>query len=149
MFPAPGSLEERIDVIRHFNRMYAHKIGIFSERIFNSEMSLTELRVLHELSLHKQTTATVLSKELRLDGGYLSRILNKFEKAELISKERSMKDARQRRIALTKKGVKAWEAASAKASQNVQDMIVHLDVPQQIKLIAAMTTISELLSAAD
>ena len=139
------SLDERVEKIRHFNRMYAHKIGIVSEKIFDSTMSLTELRVLHELSLHKQTTATELSRILDLDGGYLSRILNKFEKDELISKETSLKDARQRQLSLTRKGHKAWDIASAKAAENVKQMIVHLDDTQQGHLIAAMTTIATLL----
>jgi DNA-binding MarR family transcriptional regulator len=139
------SLDERVEKIRHFNRMYAHKIGIVSEKIFDSTMSLTELRVLHELSLHKQTTATELSRILDLDGGYLSRILNKFEKDELISKETSLKDARQRKLSLTKRGHKAWDIASAKAAQNVKDMVGNLDEAQQSHLIAAMATIATLL----
>jgi len=139
------NLDDHIEIIRRFNRGYAQKIGIFNERIFDSTMSLTELRVMHELSLHRQTTATHLSKILNLDGGYLSRILNKFEKAELISKERSLKDARQRKLALTAKGKKTWVAASAKANENVNSMISPLSIEHQRELIGAMMTIATLL----
>lgn len=109
-------------------------------------MSLTELRVLHELSLAKQSTATALSRALGLDGGYLSRILNKFEREGLISKQRSLKDARQRKISMTLKGKKVWSLASDKANQNILDMIMPLSHEQQNQLIAAMATIALLLA---
>lgn len=145
MTPTQDELEKRVDSIRQFNRAYAQKIGVFSEKIFDSPLSLTELRVLHELSLHRQTTATHLSKTLLLDGGYLSRILNKFEKDDVVIKERALNDARQRKISLTPKGKKMWGLASQKANQNILDMIEPLTVEQQGQLIAAMTTIAALL----
>lgn len=138
-------IESYIESIRRFNRGYAQKIGIFAEKVFDSKMSITELRVLHEINIQKQTTATHLCKVLGLDGGYLSRILNKFEKAGYIAKQKSLKDARQRRISLTATGKKEWSIYSQKANQNIVDMILPLNVQQQKDLIAAMTTIAVLL----
>jgi DNA-binding MarR family transcriptional regulator len=137
--------DDHVEQIRRFNRAYLQKIGILSEKIFDSSFSLTELRIIHELSLHRQTTATSLSRLLSLDGGYLSRILNKFEKNGIVSKQRSLKDARQRKISLTQKGRKIWNAASAKARENILEMLAPLSPEQQQQLMAAMTTISVLL----
>lgn len=125
--------------------MYVQKIGVLTERVFASPYSLTELRIIHELSVKKTTTATHICKSMSLDGGYLSRILNKFEKEGLIKKERSTKDARQRKISFTKKGEKVWDGISAEARNNVLKMLEPLSVEQQIRMTAAMNTIASIL----
>lgn len=139
------NLEDYVESIRRFNRGYAQRIGVLTEKIFDTKMSLTELRVIHEINAENQTTATHLCKLLRLDGGYLSRILNKFEKEGLVAKQKSLRDARQRKLTLTASGKKAWTAYSQKANQNIKDMIAPLTPEQQMQLISAMTTIAALL----
>ncbi len=143
--PDPG-FEQRLEVIRSFNRMYMQRIGLLAENIFGSSFSPAELRVLNELSVKKATTATVLARELKLDGGYLSRILCRFEKDGLITKEKSKEDARQRNILLTKKGRKVSDDILTEARRIITNIVSPLAVPEQIRLVGAMTTIDRIIN---
>ena len=139
--------EQRIERIRSFNRMYMHRIGVLAEKIFGSSYSLAEVRVLNELSFRKSVTASILCRDLRMDGGYISRILQGFEREGLITKERSKSDGRQRTIRLTRKGQKVGESISAEAKRKVLDMLASVAFEDQARLVDAMNTIDEILNA--
>lgn len=145
--PKPDAgLEQRVDAIRRFNRMYMHRIGILEELVFDSPYTLAELRVLTVLSLGEATTASQLARDLKMDNGYLSRILASFEKQGLIDKERSKEDARQYRLTLSKKGQKAADDANAAANKIMMNIVAPLPVEEQIRLVAAMSTIDRIVN---
>ncbi|MDI7065983.1 MarR family transcriptional regulator, partial [Klebsiella pneumoniae] len=73
----------RAQAVRHFNRFYTQHIGALHEHLAKSAFSLTEVRVLHELSRGRAQTASVLGRNLGLDSGYLSRLLTSFERRDL------------------------------------------------------------------
>ena len=77
-----------IDEIRRFNRAYTRKLGVLDESFLDTRFSLTEARVLHELS-EGEKTASEIASALGLDAGYLSRMLDRFAKAKLISRSTS------------------------------------------------------------
>ena len=62
-------LEQRIAAIRRFNRLYTKRIGVLQDGFVKSPFSLTQARVLYELSAARQPTATELATELGLDRG--------------------------------------------------------------------------------
>src|SRR4051812_28544954 len=98
------SVEQRIAAIRSFNRFYTQKIGVLNDGLLRTPFSLTEARVLYELAARDRTTATTLRQELGLDAGYLSRLLQQFEKGRLIVRRPSPTDRRQSLLSLTKRG---------------------------------------------
>ncbi len=126
--------------------MYMHKIGILEERVFDSPFTAAELRVFTELQLVTETTASTLARDLKMDNGYLSRILTKFEKEGLIEKERSKEDARQFRIALSKQGVKVCAEINEVANKIMLNIVSPLPVEEQIRLVAAMSTIDRIVN---
>jgi DNA-binding MarR family transcriptional regulator/GNAT superfamily N-acetyltransferase len=140
-------IEQRIERIRSFNRMYMHRIGVLAEKIFGSSYSLAEVRVLNELSFRKSVTASILCRDLRMDGGYISRILQGFEREGLITKERSKRDGRQRTIHLTRKGRLVSDSILAEAKRKVLDMLAPVAPQDQQRLIDAMNTIDEIINA--
>jgi DNA-binding MarR family transcriptional regulator len=93
--PYPPDLDQRIAAIRYFNRFYTKRIGVLEEGLLKSTFSLTEVRVLYELAHRDNLAASMLRKELGLDAGYLSRILQDFQKRGLIAKSQSKSDGRQ------------------------------------------------------
>lgn len=127
--------------------MYMHRIGVLAEKIFGSSYSLAEVRVLNELSFRKSVTASILCRELRMDGGYISRILQGFEREGLITKERSKRDGRQRTIHLTRKGRSVGDSILAEAKRKVLDMLAPVSPQDQQRLIDAMNTIDEIINA--
>jgi len=79
-------LDERVRAVRRFSRFYTRKIGVLHEGLLGSPLSLTEGRVLYELSQREPVTASDIAGELALDAGYLSRILGSFDQRGLIEK---------------------------------------------------------------
>lgn len=145
--PTPDTgLEQRVEAIRRFSRMYMHRIGILEEKIFGSTFTPAEVRVMNEIALQGETTASVLARDLKMDAGYLSRILNGFEKKDFIAKERSKEDARQFKIVFTKKGQKQSDSLLEEAQNIMMNIVCPLPVEEQIRLVAAMSTIDRIIN---
>src|SRR5262249_54863644 len=98
----------RVSAVRQFNRFYTRQIGVLQHGLLDSPFSLAEARVLFELAHRNKPTAAQLGTDLGLDAGYLSRILRGFERKELVRKARSADDGRERFLALTAAGRKAF-----------------------------------------
>jgi DNA-binding MarR family transcriptional regulator/GNAT superfamily N-acetyltransferase len=135
--------------MRRFNRFYTRQIGLLDEDLLSSTFSLTQVRTLYELAQNGQTTAVELCKTMGLDAGYLSRILASFQKADLIEKEESARDARQTLLRLTRKGRKAFEPLNARSNEQVSRMLGKLPPAKQSELVRAMGTIESVLSPED
>lgn len=138
---APG----RIEAIRQFNRFYTRKIGVLDEGLLKSPFSLTEVRVLYELSAREQLSATDLAVGLNLDSGYVSRLLTGLEKRGLIRKAQSKTDGRQSILSLTAKGRSTFAPLNERSRREVGAMIGGLPEPQQARLLDSMRTIRGLL----
>ena len=137
--------DEKIEAVRRFNRFYTRQIGVLRESWAESPFSLAEVRVLYELAHHDDLTAGDLGTELGLDRGYLSRILQSFEKRGFVTKTRSEKDARQTHLALTAKGRKVFAPVNNRSQQDVGSMLEALSAADQKQLIDSMHTIERLL----
>src|SRR5215203_4188349 len=139
--------DRRVGDVRHFNRFWTRQIGVLREGYLESPFSLTEVRVLYELAHREETTASELGEELGLDAGYLSRILRRFEKHGLIHKRPSEADGRRRLLRLTERGREAFAPLEARSRNVIGAMLGSLSVAEQERLVGAMRTIEELLSA--
>jgi DNA-binding MarR family transcriptional regulator/GNAT superfamily N-acetyltransferase len=142
---APHGLEQRVAAARRFNRFYTRKIGVLHEGAYHSPFSLTQVRVLYELAQRDRPTATELGRELGLDAGYLSRILQGFEKRGLVAKTRSPDDGRQSHLALTALGRKVFAPLNARSHDEVAALLAPLSAGDQGRLIGAMRMIERLL----
>jgi DNA-binding MarR family transcriptional regulator/GNAT superfamily N-acetyltransferase len=137
--------DHKIEAVRRFNRFYTRQIGVLREGWADSPFSLAEVRVLYELANHDGLTAGELGNELGLDRGYLSRILQSFEKRGFVRKTRSQKDARQTHLALTSKGRKVFAPVNNRSQQDVGAMLDSLSAADQETLLESMRTIEKLL----
>ena len=143
---AKDEVSPKVAAVRRFNRFYTRQIGILREGLLDSTFSLTEVRVLYELSDRDKLTAAELGKDLGLDRGYLSRTLQSFEQRGLVKKTRSQTDRRHVFLTLTGKGRKVFAPLNARAQREVQEMLGDLPTNEQQDLIQAMHTIEHLLS---
>ncbi|MFI4981967.1 MAG: GNAT family N-acetyltransferase [Nevskiales bacterium] len=141
------SLDHRIAGVRQFNRCYTRTIGVLQEGLLQTRFSLTEARVLYELAQLASTTAAGLGRELGLDAGYLSRILQRFERDGLIRRAESEVDRRQSLLSLTDAGRDAFAPLDARARQETGALLGAMPEPAQASLVASMARIQILLGA--
>jgi DNA-binding MarR family transcriptional regulator/N-acetylglutamate synthase-like GNAT family acetyltransferase len=135
----------RIDAVRRFNRFFTRRIGVLREGLLHTPYSLTEARILFEISHRAEVAAADLSRELGLDPGYLSRILARLEQKGLIDKVRSETDARRRLLSLTLQGQEAFSLLDSRSREEVAEMLCELSEGDQRRLLEAMQTIEGVL----
>ncbi|MGP4087890.1 bifunctional helix-turn-helix transcriptional regulator/GNAT family N-acetyltransferase [Streptomyces sp. KR55] len=132
--------------IRAFNRFYTNVIGALDYgRHLYAPYTLTEARVLYELAHSAGTDAADLRAELHLDAGYLSRILNRFEKDGLIERGPSERDPRRRHITLTAPGREAAGLLDERARETVGALLATVPSDDRPRLAEAMRTVRTIL----
>jgi DNA-binding MarR family transcriptional regulator/GNAT superfamily N-acetyltransferase len=137
--------ELRTAAVRRFNRFYTRRIGVLQERLADTRFSLAESRLLWEFAHRDKTTGAELARELGLDPGYLSRLLQRLKQGKLIRTERSSEDARHLHLSLTAAGKRAFAPLERKSEADVAALLAPLEEPAQRSLLAAMATIEALL----
>ena len=142
-----GLLEQQVEATRRFTRFYTQRMGVLDRHLLDSPYSLSEARVLYELAHHEEATAAELSAELKLDPGYMSRILAKFERQGLIEKRHSDSDGRSWHLRLTIQGQDAFATLNARSRNRTGAMLRELSPAEQNRLVEAMATIETLLEA--
>jgi DNA-binding MarR family transcriptional regulator/N-acetylglutamate synthase-like GNAT family acetyltransferase len=141
------AFQHRVAAVRRFNRFYTREIGVLQDSLLQSDFSLTEARVLYELNHRAAATASELGRDLGLDSGYLSRILQRFERDGLITRATSDSDRRQSLLSLTKAGRDAFAPLDTRSREEVGTLLATLSEPAQRALITAMAQIQSLLGA--
>lgn len=142
-------LHSRAETVRRFNRFYTRQIGVLREGLLESPFSLTEARIIYEIAYRGKTTATELAAALRLDHGYLSRLLQRFERKGLVSKTPSEADARRKLLRLTAEGKNAFSTLNERSRQEITAMLETLSEEDQHRLVGAMQSVEHLLSEED
>jgi DNA-binding MarR family transcriptional regulator/N-acetylglutamate synthase-like GNAT family acetyltransferase len=140
----PG-LDQRVAAVRQFNRFYTQRIGVLRNPFLQTPFSLSEARVLFEISRREMPTASDVARALGLDQGYLSRILRSFTKRGLIVRRVSPSDGRQTLLSLTASGRNAVATLDARSKADVGAMLKELDESGQRRLVEAAQTIERLL----
>src|SRR5688572_6518566 len=135
----------QIAAVRGFNRFYTRQIGVLDRGFLESPFSLTEVRVLYELSTRGRATATDLGRELGVDAGYLSRLLQGLRRLKLIATAPSPTDGRQSILRLSARGRKVFAGLEARQVDAVRRMLRGLADHQGRNLVAAMRTIEAAL----
>lgn len=136
---------DEIADIRAFNRFYTGQIGLLEEHFNDSPLSLAEARVLYEIDARGHTTGGELARALRMDRGYLSRMLRKFADAELTAVTPNLEDRRSNNLVLTNDGDIIVERLNQKSDAAITDLIHGLSADQRSELVDAMRTIRSLL----
>jgi DNA-binding MarR family transcriptional regulator/GNAT superfamily N-acetyltransferase len=144
--PEARVVADAVTEVRRFNRFYTRLVGALDEGHLHSSFSLAETRVLYELAQADGLTATELGRDLRLDPGYLSRMLRGFERRGLVERARSSTDGRRTLLRLTPKGRSTFEDLNARASEVVADVLGPLADGQRRQLLDSMRTIESLLA---
>ena len=134
-----------IAAVRRFTRFFTGWSGLLEESLLRSGYTLAEARVLYELAQRPAAQASALATELRMDPGYLSRILKGFEAAGLLRREPSPEDGRRQDLRLTTAGHAAFAPLDRGSEAEVGRQLARLSGSERSDLGAATATLERLL----
>ncbi|MGW6150224.1 MarR family winged helix-turn-helix transcriptional regulator [Bacillus mycoides] len=137
--------KEFIYDIRQFNRFYTKVLDLFNNQFLDTEYSLTEARILFEISEKTNCIANNLVQELNIDRSYMSRILRKLERKELIKKKSSAIDSRKNLIFLTKKGEELLDKINIQSDEQIYQLFNGLTNSEINQIRNSMIVIQEKL----
>ena len=140
-----AALADDIAAVRAFNRFYTRRINVLEEAYLGGGFTLGESRVLYELGQIDGLTAKRLGEMLGLDGGYLSRILRRFEETGLVERRPDPRDRRSWTLHLTASGREAFIRVNARSEAEAGRMLTSLDSDHRTRLTLAMRSVRELL----
>ncbi|MBR0599389.1 bifunctional helix-turn-helix transcriptional regulator/GNAT family N-acetyltransferase [Sinanaerobacter chloroacetimidivorans] len=141
-----SSYKPYIRAIRKFNRFYTNILGLLDQHMLDSEFSLSEVRVLYEIGHMENCTAKKLIEELRIDSGYLSRMLKRFEKQNLTYRRQSGEDGRLYYLYLTGEGKETLSKLDEGSDKQIYQMIDRLPEQNQRKLVEGMEAVKSALT---
>ena len=141
-------MDEAITALRAFNRFYTRFAGALDAHYMDSELSLTEARLLYEIANRPAPLAAGLQADLGLDAGYVSRILRRFQAKGWIERGRG-EDARRRPISLTSAGRAYFAALDRRTRAEVAARVERLSEGDRDTLVAALEAVTGLLSGKD
>ena len=134
--------------IRSFNRFYTQFLGLLNRHILDSDFSLTEARVLLEISREASCQANELADRLQIDRSFLSRILKRLESRELIGRTASPCDARASLIRLQPAGQEVLTELDGRSDRQIGSLIASLTPAELSSVQSAMRVIRDKLSPA-
>lgn len=137
---------KQIDIIteiRGFNRFYTNILGLLDQHIIDSGFSLTEARILFEISKTDTCMASQLCSALDVDRSYMSKIINRFEQNGLICRSVCNADNRNIEIHMTEKGMKIFHELNNRANKQIEDLISKLDTKDCEKLIDSIRIVKK------
>ena len=138
---------KEIKNIREFNRFYAKLLCLFTRNALGTDFSIIEARIIGEIGRNSGCTANDISNYLNIDRGYLSRIIDKFEKADIITKTSIEGDRRKKGLWLSQKGEMSYDLLEDKSNELIENMLANLSSKELNKMINAMNQIMEILGA--
>lgn len=144
-------MNSRIDVItdiRGFNRFYTNILGLMNANIGSFNYSLTEARIIYEISKTEKCSANQLSNILRIDTGYLSRTLKKLETEGILERHSKEDDARINEISLTEKGHGLFERMNEDSNIQIASLIEPLTDDECREISKACDTIKRYFTKA-
>ena len=136
---------EVIKDIREFNRFYTTILGVVNNHILESDYSLTEARIIYELTDSKELTAREIKEKLQIDEGYMSRIITRFVKSGILNKKQSKNDKRVYVLKLTTRGEEISRLINQQSDRQVKNLIEHLSKTEQEKLVGLIAQVKDLL----
>ncbi len=147
----PKTLQPKIAadvaVLRRFNRFYTRQAGLIEPKHLHTDVSLPEARIIYELAQRERSSPAELIRDLAIDPGQLSRILQALQRRQLVTRKISRTDKRQIEIALSAKGRATFAELDKRSQTFATDTLAQLPAERRAKLVEAMSRIEQALAA--
>jgi DNA-binding MarR family transcriptional regulator len=132
--------------VRRFNRTVTERMGVLSDDYLARSRPLGASRVLWEVGAGGADVRSLRSR-LRLDSGYLSRLLRGLEAEALVEVQAGDGDRRVRAVTLTAAGRAERAELDRLSDEHAQSLLAPLTGRQRDRLVEAMGTVERLLTA--
>jgi DNA-binding MarR family transcriptional regulator len=132
--------------VRRFNRTVTERLGVLSDDYLARSRPLGASRVLWEVGAGGADVRSLRSR-LRLDSGYLSRLLRGLEAEALVEVQAGDGDRRVRAVTLTAAGRAERAELDRLSDEHAQSLLAPLTGRQRDRLVEAMGTVERLLTA--
>jgi DNA-binding MarR family transcriptional regulator/ribosomal protein S18 acetylase RimI-like enzyme len=139
------AMTDRVRQVRSFNRRVTQRVGALQEEYLSRRRSLGASSVLWEIEPAGTDVRTVRAR-LRVDSGYLSRLLRALEAEGLVRVRSSAEDQRVRVVRLTAAGRAERSELDRLSDELAGSLLESLDEPHRDRLVEAMTTVERLLT---
>ena len=137
---------DRTDAVRRFNRFYTQRVGALHKDFVGSPYPLPEARMVYEIGRRGSTTASELGRDLDLDAGYVSRLLQALRRRGVVQGKPAPNDARTSVLSLTEKGRKSYATLDERSRELTTAMLAKLPGKGREQLVGAMQAIETLLN---
>ena len=140
--------EADIAAVRRFNRFHTGLVGALNDRLLASDYSLSQVRILYEIANAPQgraPSARELGAALRIDTGYLSRLVSGLESRGLVRRMPSAENAKRLSLTLTSEGREVFGELDAASAEEVAALLAPLSEAERGQLTGAMKRIRRLL----
>ena len=137
-----------IDAVRQFNRFHTRLVGALNEHLLASEFSLPQARVIYELAnlpKSEPPSAAELGDRLRMDTGYLSRLLAGLEADGIVARTPSADNAKRLALTLSDKGRAVFAGLDKASAAEVEALLEPLSQRDRRELVGSMARIRKLL----
>lgn len=138
--------QEVVDCIRTFNRFYTVLLGFLNQNYLGTGYSVTETRILFEISRQEGISAKQLCELLKLDKSYMSRMIRSLEHNGIIYREVYASDKRRNCVYLTDKGRAEVTGLIETTNQDIYQLIETFDMDVCGQICDAMELILDKFS---
>lgn len=135
-----------MDQVRRFNRIVTRHVGALEDSYLQRGRPLGQARLLFEVG-SGGSDVRALRERLKLDSGYLSRLLRALEDQGLLKSKYRAGDGRVRRVDLTPTGVAECATYDALSNDLARSLLSPLQPAQRERLVKAMAEVERLLRA--
>lgn len=136
---------DHVEAVRAFSRFYTRVMGVLEEGLHGSPYPLPEARLLYEIGHRGTARAGDLARDLKLDPGYVSRLVKQLEAKGALARRANPDDARQIDLALTDTGAAHYRSNVAAARAMVADILTPLGDAGRRDLIGRLADVTALL----
>ncbi len=134
-----------VQTLRRFNRYYTNRLGLLGRYRFDTNLTLTQARVIFEIGHAGRHTQSALGGDLKVDPGYLNRVVKGLAARQLVSMRRDRHDGRVSVLALTRAGRGMLAKINADSDAEVDEMLRGLDERDQLSLVRSLDAARRLL----
>jgi DNA-binding MarR family transcriptional regulator len=140
------AVDSHVDVVRRFTRFFTSLVGVLGGHYLDSPFSVTEARVLYEIARGGEVAAVDLVRSLNLDAGYVSRLIDRFERKRLVRRIPAAHDGRRMLLTLTTGGQARFARLDRGAHDRVARLLAPLATADRARVVLDMQRIERLLS---